>query len=171
MSALGFPFSPSSSTSTTSTFASNGSATAAGSSTLAQSRDAEMIAVPLRTTLVSGAAGLLEDRPTINGLRHRLARSGHIVCADELPVAQLQDVDDPQADRHSAGASVGEDVPNHHDVIARINELLDVDPEIPKLLDQLLRQEAVSCDIAPAVSRRMRCSRLRVERREPRSRC
>lgn len=42
-------------------------------------------------------------------------------------------------------------VPKHHDVIARVNDLLNVDPEIPELLDELLVPEAVLHVLAPAI--------------------
>ena len=46
---------------------------------------------------------------------------------------------------------MGDDVPNHHDVIASVNQLLNVDPEIPKLLDELLVPEAIPHVLASAI--------------------
>jgi hypothetical protein len=42
-------------------------------------------------------------------------------------------------------------VAEHHDVIARVNEFLNVDPEIPELLDELLVPEALSHVLASPV--------------------
>jgi len=46
---------------------------------------------------------------------------------------------------------VGDDVPDHHDVIPRVDELLDVDPEVTELLDQLFSDEAVPELLMPAI--------------------
>jgi hypothetical protein len=49
------------------------------------------------------------------------------------------------------GVSVADDVAEHYDVIASINELLDLDLEVSELLDELLVPEAVPHFVTSAI--------------------
>jgi hypothetical protein len=82
---------------------------------------------------------------------HVLTRPGRVVGAEELAVPELQDVHDAKPDRHAAGAAMGDDMPEHYDVIARVDQLLNVDAEVAELLHQLPFEKPVSQFLRPAI--------------------
>ena len=108
---------------------------------------------------------LAKERPRFGGafLICRLDRSvrgdrrpGEVVRANQLPVPQLEDLDQAHPKAGPAGRAVADDLADHRDVIAGVDELVNLDREVPELLDQLPLDEPLEHVLAAAIDRAVR---------------